>query len=213
MMILTKIQQAKYILDMHNQEYLYFKSLKDFRSNTKDTSGRLDPRELNVSNKQLKKLTIKISASKELHLHKMENFSAQFMEYLSDSKINCCSFHWLEIEPHNAPSTFNKKLIDLGDKALLIYNWKRFFDIIDSTLGKQKMEFSRKKVIYYNPKEFNGDLTLHHKDQEYSWQNEYRILIAPTNNMPLRIPVPGLKKISCIVDTKRLPELRIEITN
>ena len=32
---------------MYENEYLYFKSLKEFRSDSKDKTGRLDPKELN----------------------------------------------------------------------------------------------------------------------------------------------------------------------
>jgi hypothetical protein len=213
MLILTKIQQAKYIKDMYNQEYLYFKSLKDFRSSQKDVTGRKDPKELNLSNKQLKKLTIKIDDTKIIHLHDLKGFSGQFTEFLGDSKINCCSLHWLKIVPNQAPSTFNEKLLNLGDKSLLIYNWRKFFEIFDNSIRQMGLEFSRKKVKYYDPKVFNGNISLHHKDKEYSWQNEYRILIAPTNNEPIFVSIPGLKKISCVIDTKDLINLRIKINN
>lgn len=212
MLFLVKINDSEYIDDMYEKEYLYFKSLKDFRSTANDNSGRLDPRELNLKNEQLSTLTIKFD-SNEISLHDQEEFSVQFMEFLSDSNINCCSLHWVEIEPEQPSLTFQKKVLRMGDKALLIYNWKRFFDILDTSIDEMGFEYSRRKVTYYNPKEFSGDLSLHHKDEAYKWQSEYRILIAPTENAPICIPLPGLRKISCVINTKNLENLRIITSN
>ncbi|MBK6931647.1 MAG: hypothetical protein IPH12_12605 [Saprospirales bacterium] len=134
------------------------------------------------------------------------------MEHLDIPKINCCSLHWLEIEPNQPPSTFNQKLLDMGSKALLIYGYMKFFEILDREIEKLGFEYSRRKVTYYNPKTYSGEITLHHKDEELSWQNEYRILIAPTNNQPISVNLPGLKKISHVVNSIDLEKMRIEIT-
>ncbi len=213
MLILTKIHEAKFIEDMFENEYLYFKSLKDFRDYSKDGTGRLDPRELNLKNEQLTTLTVQ-KDDKEIHLHKvLKGFSGQYMEHLSEPKINCCSLHWMELEAGQSPSTFNDKLLGMGDKALLIYDWKKFFEILDQSLENLKLEYSRKKVEYYNPKTFSGDITLHHKNEEFNWQNEYRILIAPTDNKPLNIPLKGMKEISCVIESKDYESIRIKIEN
>ena len=213
MLILTKIQKRTYIEDMYNKEYLYFNSLNDFRSNNKDLSGRLDPRELNTKNEQLKTLSIRIDNINEIHFHEMKKFSGQYNEYFKDPNINCCSLNWMEIEPGHTATTFHKNLINMGEKALLIYDCKKFYEILDKAIGNRGFEYSRKKVSYYNPKKFNGDLTLHHKSDEFSWQNEYRILIKPTNYKPINVALPGLKKISIIINTKDIEKLRIELIN
>jgi hypothetical protein len=213
MLILSKIHKAKFIEDMFENEYLYFKSLRDFRDTIKDGSGRLDPRELNLKNEQLTTLTV-LKDDKEIPLHKvLKGFSGQYMEHLSEPKINCCSLHWMEIEPEQPPSTFNDKLLGMGDKALLIYDWKKFFEILDQSLENLKLKYSRKKVEYYDPKTFSGEISLHHKNKEFSWQNEYRILIAPTDNEPLNIPLTGMKEISCVIESKDFESVRIKIEN
>jgi len=213
MLILSKIHKAEFIEDMYEKEYLYFSSLKDFRSASKDNTGRLDPRELNLKNEQLTTLTVS-TTDKEIDFHKVfKNFNGQYMEHLSEPKINCCSLHWMEIEPGHPPSTFDEKLLGMGDKALLIYDWKKFFEILDNSIENLELEYSRKKVEYYNPKNFSGDISLHHKNEELSWQNEFRILIAPTDNKPLKITINGLKQISCIIESKDYESIRIKIEN
>ncbi len=210
MQILSKIHRGEYIEDMYEHEYLYFSSLKEFRSSKKDDLGRLDPKELNLKNEQLKTLTVVLD-DKEIDIHKMKGFNGQYMEHLIDPNINCCSMHWLEIEPGQPASTLNDRLIEMGDKALLIYNRSKFLEIIDKSIEELGFEYSRRKVTYYNPKIFSGEITLHHKDEEYSWQNEFRILIGPTNNQPIKVPIKGLKQISCIINTIHLRSLRIDI--
>jgi hypothetical protein len=213
MLILSKIHEAKFIEDMFENEYLYFNSLKDFRDTSKDGSGRLDSRELNLKNEQLTTLTV-LKDDKEIHLHKvLKGFSGQYMEHLSEPKINCCSLHWMEIELEQPPSTFNDKLLGMGNKALLIYDWKKFFEKLDQSLDNLKLKYSRKKVEYYDPKTFSGDISLHHKNEEFSWQNEYRILISPTDNEPLKIPLKGLKEISCVIESKDYESITIKTEN
>lgn len=169
MLILTKIHKAEIIGDMFENEYLYFSSLKDFRDNSKDKTGRLDPRELNLKNMQLTTLTVS-KDDIEIHLHKvLKGFNGQYMEHLSEPKINCCSLHMMDIEFGQPPSTYNHKLLGMGDKALLILDYKKFFEILDQSLENLKFVYSRKKVGYYNPKAFNGDISLHHKNEEFSW--------------------------------------------
>ena len=212
MLILTKIHEQRFIEDMYENEYLYFNCLKEFRGSKIDNSGRKDPRELNLKTEQLKTLTVSVE-EKEIPFHKIfKDFKGQYNEHLSDPKINCCSLHWLEIEPGHPPSTINNELISMGNKTLLIYDWKKFFEILDNSIENSGFEYSRRKVTYYNPRTFNGDLTLHHKDEELSWQNEYRVLIAPVSNeQPININLTGLKEISCVVDTTDLMKLRIEV--
>lgn len=211
MLILSKINKGKYIDDMYENEYLYFNSLKGFRGSDIDGSGRFDPRELNLNNEQLTTLTI-VTDKEEIHFHEVfEKFSGQFMEHLSDPKINCCSLHWMEIEPEKPSSTYNEKLLDMGDKTLLILDAKRFFEILDESIEREGFKFRRRKVTYYDPKTHSGNLTLHHKDIKLSWQNEYRILIAPTQNEPIRIDLPGLREICYIIQTVDLDKFRIRL--
>jgi hypothetical protein len=198
---------------MYQKEYLYFTKLDSFRCDKNDPTGRLDPRELNMTNKQLRKLTIRLENNREIHLHNLSGFNGQFNEYLSNSNISCCSLHILEIEPGRPPTTFTHRLLELGEKALLIYDWMRFLEIIDSSIEEMGLHRSRGKVTYYNPKTYDGKLTLHHKDECFRWQNEYRILISPTSERFVSVNIPGLKKISCIINSCDLERLRVEINN
>ncbi len=201
----------KYIEEMYDKEYLYFNCLKSYRSNKLDKTGRLDPRETNLKNRQLKTLTLKTREGKEIPIHKGKQFNAQYMEHIVDPNINCCSLHWIDIEIGEHPKSLTNRLVELGDTTLLIYDWKIFLEKLDKAIEIKGLEYSRKKVTYYSPELFDGDLTLHHKDEKYKWQNEYRILISPTDNKPLKLNIPGLNRISVVIETKKLNTLSIEI--
>lgn len=203
MLTLIKIGESKYIEDMYNNEYLHFSCIEKFRNITYDKSGRLDSRELNIKNEQLDFLTFKYN-NHQYNLHTKKNFNGQYMENLSEVNINCCSLSWQEIEPDQVLPKLNSKLLELGDKALLIFDYKEFFNILDNNIRDMKLLKNRDRVSYYDPKVYNGTLTLHHKDIKFEYQNEYRILIAPTQKIPIDIHLPGLKLISKIMDMRNL---------
>lgn len=208
--ILSKIHFSEYINDMYENEYLYFKPLKDFRSPLNDKSGRLDPKELNTKNVQIDNLTIIVDC-KEIALHKLlTDFSGQFTEQLDNPRINCCSMHWIELEHGIINNSSDEKLLEFGDKVLLITDCDKFIEILDDSIKKLNFQSKRGMVTYYAPKTFNGDITLHHKDERYSYQNEYRILINPTNNEPINIPLPGLKDISVLINSSELNKLIVQ---
>ncbi len=132
------------------------------------------------------------------------------MEHLKEPKINCCSLHWIDIELDSAPSTYDEQLLKMGNGILLIFDWKEFFKILDASIEKSQLEYSRKKVEYYDPQSFNGTLTLHHKDKKYKYQNEYRILISHNENQPIKLPLPGLMKISHVIETRKYETIRVK---
>ncbi len=212
-LLLSKINDSRFIHDMYENEYLYFNWLDEFRKNENIYLGRNDPRELNINTQKITNLKINFN-EKEYKLHELsKDFKGELNEYLSDTKINCCSLHWIEIEPHKISDNYDEKLLSLGDKMIIIYDVKKFFEILDSSLESLNFSYSRKKVNYYDPKIHNNKLTLHDKDKNYCWQNEYRILIMPSLQKPIKIPLPGLKEISIIINTIDYKLLKIEFAS
>jgi len=213
MFFLAKIHFSKYIDDMYENEYLYFSSLKGFRAKEKDETGRLDPKEGNLNNIQAQYLTIGEGENK-IELHKvLSNFSAQFSEHFVNPKINCCSLYSLEMEIGGGQPQIDKRIISMGEKVLFIHTPIKFFEILDHSIKIQGYEYSRKLVKYYAPEEYNGELSLHHKDESFSYQNEYRILIAPTDNKSVKIKLPDLQKVSTTFEASSLFGLQLKYQN
>lgn len=139
------------------------------------------------------------------------NFNAQFSEYLTNPKINCCSLYSIILKDGLPSSTIDDRILTMGDKALIIYDYNRFFEILDKSILDNKMHYSRRFITYYNPKTHDGEISLHHKNNIFQFQQEYRVLISPTNNQPVKIPIPELKEISTVIDSNKLKTLSVRL--
>lgn len=207
--LMAKIGKEEHIIDMYSKEYIYFSQLKRFRGHDSSRGGRLDPRELNVSSKQLNYLTISTPSGKDIHLHKaLKAFSAQLNNNLVDPDILCCSMHLMQLEPHIPYTKYDNRLEQLGSSALLIYDVKRFLSELDKALQDMKLEHSRKMVTYYSPKTYTGELSLHHKDEAFKYLNEYRILAYPSCEDYLKLNIQSLQKMSVLIPTTELDRIK-----
>lgn len=209
---LLKIGKGKYINEMYENEYLFFNSFSSFRSNEKDPCGRNDPREANTKNKQVINLEITTPTGKTIKLSEIsKEFNAQYNEFPTIIPNNICSLYTLHLQDDFSYQKIDNRILSLGDKTLLIYNLGQFFEILDNSLERQKFKFSRKPVTYYNYKTFDGDLTFHHKVDSFSYQSEYRIFINSLGSEKVKIELPGLKKISVVVDTDKVNTLELKM--
>ncbi|WP_421919641.1 hypothetical protein [Marinifilum sp.] len=211
MELLLKLGDEKYINDMYDKEYLFFNNLSAFRNKEKDTAGRLDPREANINLIQGDWIKITLPDGKEVEFNKGNNLlNCQINEFYSTIPGNICCLYRLEIDEEYRPKKLNSRIYELGNKAILILDKVKFFQILDKSIEDLGYGYTRKKVEYYNPKIFNGELSFHHKDKAYSFQNEYRVLIKSNGKEPISVPMKGLKDISCILNVEHIKNLRIE---
>ncbi|WP_421889869.1 hypothetical protein [Marinoscillum sp.] len=205
-----KIGKQEHIEDMYENEYLFFNTLRSFRATEKDDSGRTDPREANTLNTQLTYLEIITSKGTKIKLSEIsQKFNGQYNEHPTEIPYNICSLYTLEIEEDLNIKPVDKQVLNLGTRTLLIYNLEAFFNALDSSLSHLGIEYSRKPVIYYDHRTFEGNLTLHHKNQEFSFQNEYRILLQTPGTEVMKIPIPGLKTFSALGESKTLNTIKL----
>lgn len=197
---------------MYNNEYLFFNLFSTFRTNDKDPCGRNDPREANIKNIQVTNLKIATPTGKTIKLSEIsKEFNAQYNEFPTVIPNNICSLYTLHLQDDFSYEKIDDRVLFLGDKTLLIYNLRLFFEILDNSIERQKFEYSRKPVTYYNHRIFDGDLTFHHKDEAFSYQREYRVLLKTPGTEKIKIELPGLKKISTVVDTDKINTLQLEM--
>lgn len=211
MELLLKIGDEQFINDMYDNEYMYFNNLSAFRNKEKDKSGRLDPREANINLIQGNWVKITLPDGREIEFNKENNqLNCQVNEFHTTIPGNICCLYRLEIDENYKSKTLNSRISELGNKAILILDKVKFFQILDKSIENLGYGYTRKKVEYYNPKTFNGELSFHHKDKAFAFQNEYRVLIKSNGKKPIHVLMKGLKDISCILNVEHINNLRLE---
>ncbi len=209
--LIAKIQDRRYIEDMYTNEYLYFRFQKHFREGPKDSAGRNDPRDGNLFTEQVSWIEIQLPTGEKMKFVRGENMEhADHSEHLQEPTVNICCLTLIQLNEEFRPIGHSQRLSELGDSAILIYDTKKFYDTIEQSILAMGLTFEMKPVTYYNHKEHNGDLTFFDKENEFRWQNEYRILVWPNLNGDLKIPVPGLKSMSVLIESINLPDLSIQ---
>lgn len=202
--ILVKIHKAEYINDMYENEYLYFSPMQAFKKHDIDTTGRLDSREGNLLNHQLLKLIVEFDG-KKIDLSNGKNFNGQYNESYAENTANLCSLYMLEINNELRTSKpVDDRMLEMGDKALIILNPMKFYEILDSALEMLEYGYRRMPVQYYDHRTFEGELSNCHKDIKFNYQNEYRIVIKNNGDTSIKLPLQGLKSVSSIIDSKHL---------
>lgn len=206
---LVKIGSRENILDSYKNEYLYFNTLDHFKQLEKEPLGRYDPHEGDVLIKQVTKLTVEIEGKKYQFHELLKKFNAQYHESLVKLTGNVCSFCQIDIENNGETFTFDDKLKDFGDTALIIFNLRKFAESLDKSLEQAGLEYKRSSVKYYDKKTYTGDLSFFHKENFFQYQREYRILINSTGENPIKIKIPHLKECSSLHDFDSLKALTI----
>ncbi len=211
MSFFLKIGSTKHIVDMFQKEYLFFNTFSSFRShNLDDLSGRFDPREANTKNTQVKYLEITTAEGVSIKLSEMsKNFNCQFNEHPTVIPYNICSLYTLSYGEDLKVQAIDLRIGHFGDKTLLMHDLGTFFKLLDMALEREQFQYSRKPVIYYDYRSFDGDLTFHHKENSFSFQNEYRILIETPGDRTIKLKIPGLRKISAVINTDQINTLEL----
>lgn len=207
---LIKIGTQEHIEDMYEKEYLFFNTLRSFRATKKDETGRADPREANTMNTQLTSLEITTSKGTKIKLSEIsQEFNGQYNEHPTEIPYNICSLYTLQIKEDLTIEQVDEKMLNLGARSLIIYNLESFFKALDNSLSNLAIKYSRKPVNYYDHRTFEGELTLHDKDEEFAFQNEYRILLQTEGIETMKVPIPGLKIFSAIGKSRTLNTIKL----
>ncbi|MBL0007177.1 MAG: hypothetical protein IPP25_08340 [Saprospiraceae bacterium] len=210
--ILAKMQERKYIQDMFENEYLYFSFQKNFREQPNDQIGRYDSRDGNLYTAQIQWIEIQLPDGTTQKFERGINLGhADHSENLEDPQFNICCLTICPLNEELQVTGLSDRVSELGDSALVIFNTEKFYDTIEKSISDMGMKCEMRPVKYYTYKEHNGELSLFHKDVEFSFQNEFRIIVGPNLKGDISVPVPGLKSMSFILESTRLSSLRFHI--
>jgi len=86
-----------------------------------------------------------------------------------------------------------------GDTILCIYNPKAFIDRVESAIRKEGYSCASGPVKYYDENMINGFISPFHKRLKYELQQEARIFIPNTKNMPITLNIGSIEDIAFLV--------------
>ncbi|MDG2449534.1 MAG: hypothetical protein P8M34_07840 [Saprospiraceae bacterium] len=202
---LIKFAQGKYAKDMYENEYLYFSNLNRFRNGPRTLDGRNDPREGNMEMWKNRKVELKLKDRVIAH-----SGSGNLELFDSSFKNKCCSLYKWTYDEHLNLSHFDERIRYKGSKAIVIHDWMKFLEVFDERF-ELKVN-SRHSIKYYDPDTYEGKLSLFCKDDYFQFENEYRIIYHSLFKGPLRLKIPGLKKMAFLIDTTELVENRVHMS-
>lgn len=94
--------------------------------------------------------------------------------------------------------TLPTELKMMGSHALIIDSIQ-FIERCKKALIDRNLEFAMNKVNYIDFKDFHGRKSYFDKPIEYSYQNEYRIMIKNTIEAPFTLDIGSIEDISMII--------------
>lgn len=201
-------KSVSHVLKIGDQEYmdlllnigeLFFDTVESF--NKKDAnSERYDSHEGAIEIEQITwlKLQLETGATLELSRDSQQNkLSSAFILTHEDSikgNIFCCTC----ITPDTKENFKNLdiRFQSFGDTIILINNPNLFFKRIEDELKRRKIDYKIRYVTYYNPTEYRGELTIFHKKDLHSYQNEIRIWVDNESGEPFKLHIGSISDIA-----------------
>ncbi|WP_281614369.1 hypothetical protein [Flammeovirga sp. SubArs3] len=178
-----------YIEDMYKKGYLRFTHINKFRKYEKDKAKRNDRREGNLTNYQLKYIEILHPTTEKIILRgdiDMPDFNGQINNQETSKNLYICSLSIIEINQENPDEpqlvSLSSTIKQFGKRNILIYRMDIFYEEL-KRLQIEGLDIEGKKVEYYNHKTYDGDLSYFHKEIEYKYQKEYRLVIYSTEDL------------------------------
>lgn len=210
LVLLARFSQKQHAVDMMKHGYLYFSSLMGFRNGEPDSIGRNDKRELNISSRPMVKASVTLPDGKSFEFI-AANGPFRLREYLNDPSILCFSMTQITFPLDEEPQ-YDKRLLEFGDSCILIWDVNSFLTAIGDSAKSLGLEYEIKEVTYYNEDIIDGEISLFQKSHEFSWQNEFRVLIRVKKGQSFKLPVSNLNKMSIMIPSIELTETRFKAT-
>jgi len=196
---ILKIGQQQYMDLLLNEGELYFDTVESFKKIDLN-SERYDKHEGAIEIEQITWLKIQTETGQTLEFsYDASNniLSSAFLlthEDIKKGNIFCCT--GITLESKENFYKLDNRFQDFGDTVVLITNPNEFFSRIENELKRRKIEYLIRYVTYYNPKEYEGKLTIFHKIQSLSYQQEIRIWVENYTGEPFQLYIGSLSDIA-----------------
>jgi hypothetical protein len=102
----------------------------------------------------------------------------------------------------------DERNIKFGNYALVI-DPEEFINLISSELNNRKIKWKADNIEYVDINTVEDDYNIFKKPESYGYQNEYRFALATEESGPLKIRIGSLKKVSQLLEEKKLRSMRM----
>jgi hypothetical protein len=96
------------------------------------------------------------------------------------------------------------RCLEFGDTALVVTNVSEFFRRVSRAAEEAGVSHARSLIHYLDRRTHHGQFSPFNKMQEYSWQSEYRIVVAPSENEIFYLELGSLEDISILTKAQEL---------
>lgn len=209
--IFIKFGQERHIKDLYENGTIFINQIEFFRK-LEDGQLRGDNYEGTFRLKQLTKnapLILNPNDSKkkiELSVNK-----GQFREHYTSiiGNIYCLYAITPEMLKYETPYKIDLRNKNFGTHFLVTFETRFFYSKIIEQIKERNYEFRSHLVEYFDKEKYNGELTLFDKSNEYSYQNEFRILINNNKREPIILNIGSMKEYAEVYDINIIDELEI----
>lgn len=195
---LIKIGVFEYMSALYEEGELYFNTFKYFRELECSSDGRGDPNEyLSYYGGNGTKVAIKRKGDKEYTQINDVQFVSMRNNQEEYSHLYCLSSINKSWTYKNKLLISSKNFADGKNYAVIIHNFNEFAKRLKAKLVELKVRAKAGYIDYVSRKEYNGEMGCFKKFEEYSYQNEYRIVACLKNDsVPQTIKIGSLKDIA-----------------
>lgn len=204
---LIKFGREEYISQLRNDGIIYFNSLNYFRKIENDEVRR-DALEGVVRIEQLRDVQLYLEG--KLIARTLPSSNSHLCFHDNENIGNVFSMYAITENEHTDPEfKFDRRLLQFGDKLLLITDTKAFIKKIISQIESRNLHFNLGYVKYYNKNLYSGILDPFHKPDNFNYQNEFRIYIQSKYDMSIQLEIGSIKNITQVFDISMIENFKI----
>ena len=103
------------------------------------------------------------------------------------------------------------ELLDFGNRAILIYNPKKFINRVVNELKNLKVKYKILHVKYLDINDYSGTYSIFRKPAKYSFQKETRIFLQNDDEKTIILKIGNLKDIALMIEANKIKNLEFEL--
>jgi hypothetical protein len=196
-----KFGNEQHINDLFHNGTIYMNSIQRFRE-IEDNKVRGDKYEGIKSIRNLPSGEFEIPSvgyvGNYISMHIREAWPEIFGNIYS---LYCISSHgW----PNPLDFYIDQKMNEFGSHCLMIKDNKKFFQLIEKNLQKQKLKYHHGFVDYYDVNSANRKIHLFEKPLNFEYQKEFRFYVERESTEPFILKIGSLEKIAEIYESNTI---------